>query len=238
MEVISGGASSSYGADAVGGVVNFILKNDFEGMEFDTQYGMTEPGDDQELRVSGLMGGNFSDNRGNAMFGVEYYKGGAARQDERDFYTKGWADPSVAGTEAFYTATDYVPGFFNPPNQNVVDSLFPQAPQGVDGKGTPLGVAASNSFYFNNDGTVYTAGDKDGAYRYNGILDNRYRKVSNAGLLQQNQLESLASIPEDRYSMFGRADYDVTDKLSFFVQGNFTKTNTRSVLQFSPAVSG
>jgi outer membrane receptor protein involved in Fe transport len=177
------------------------------------------------------MGGNFSDNRGNAMFGVEYYKRGAARADERDFYTKGWADPSVPGTEAFYAATSYVPNaFFNTPSQGAVDNIF---------KGTtPGSVAATNSFFFNNDGTVYTPGDKDGVYRYNGILDNRYRKVSNAGLLQQNQLEQLASIPEDRYSMFGRADYDVTDKVSFFVQGNFTKTSTRSVLQFSPAVAG
>ena len=230
VEVISGGASSAYGADAVGGVVNFILKNDFEGMEFDTQYGMTELGDDQELRVSGLMGGNFSDNRGNAMFGVEYYKRGSAAQDQRDFFTKGWADPSVAGTEAFYTATSYVPNaFFNTPTQGGVNSVFTAKPNLV---------GPTSTFAVNTDGTLYTPADPDGVYRYNGVLDNRYRKVSQAGLLQQNQLASLASIPEDRYSMFGRADYDVLDKLSFFVQGNFTKTNTRSVLQFSPAVAG
>lgn len=237
VEIISGGASSTYGADAVGGVVNFILKNDFEGMEFDTQYGMTELGDDQELRVSGLMGGNFSDNRGNAMFGVEYYKRGAARQDERDFYTKGWADPTVAGTEAFFGGTSYAPGF-NLPSQSVVDGIFSQAPQGVDANGNALGVGAGSSFYFNQDGTIFTQADPDGVYRYNGILDNRFRKVSSTGTLQQNQLESLASIPADRYSLFGRADYDVRDDLSFFVQGNFTKTNVRTVLQYSPAVAG
>ncbi len=228
VEVISGGASSAYGADAVGGVVNFILKNDFEGMEFDSQYGITELGDDQELRVSGLMGGNFSDNRGNAMFGVEYFKRGAARQDERDFYTKGWADPSVAGTEAFLPITAYAPSF-NTPSQAAVDNIFTQAP-GLVGNGS--------TFYFNQDGTVFTAGDPDGVYRYNGMLDNRLRKIGINGTLSQNQVESLASIPEDRYSLFGRADYDVRDNLSFFVQGNFTKTNTRSVLQFSPAVAG
>jgi iron complex outermembrane receptor protein len=237
VEVISGGASSAYGADAVGGVVNFILKNDFEGLEFDTQYGITEYGDDQELRISGLMGGNFSDNRGNAMFGLEYLKRGDAKFEERDFYTDGWADPSVQGTEAFWSASGYVPAGNNP-SQAVVNGIFNQATPCAPGN-TIVGVCNTNTFHFNTSGAnlLYTAGDADGVYRYSGINDNRYRKIGLAGTLQQNQLNSLVSIPSDRYSMFGRADYDVTDDISFFIQGNFTKTGTRSVLQFSPAVT-
>ena len=229
VEIISGGASSTYGADAVGGVVNFILKNDFEGMEFDTQYGITEMGDDQEMRISGLMGGNFADNRGNAMFGVEYFKRGAARQDERDFYTKGWADPSVAGTEAFWAGGGYTPTFANAPSQAAINAIFTQA---------PANVLPTRSFYFNQDSTLYTTADPNGTYRYNGILDNRIRKIGPNGNLVENQIQNLASIPTDRYSLFGRADYDVRDNLSFFVQGNFTKTNVRTVSQFDPAVSG
>jgi iron complex outermembrane recepter protein len=227
VEIISGGASSTYGADAVGGVVNFILKNDFEGMEFDTQYGITELGDDQEMRISGLMGGNFSDNRGNAMFGVEYFKRGAARQDERDFFTKGWADPTVGGTEAFWSAGGYTPVFNNAPTQAAVNNLFTQG-----------AVLPTRSFYFNQDSTLYTAADANGIYRYNGLLDGRIRKVGPSNNLVENQVETLASIPTDRYSLFGRADYDVRDNLSFFVQGNFTKTNVRTVSQFDPAVAG
>jgi outer membrane receptor protein involved in Fe transport len=236
VEVITGGASSAYGADAVGGVVNFILKNDFEGMEFDTQYGMTEFGDDQELRVSGLMGGNFSDNRGNAMFGVEYFKRTSAKTSERDFFTKGWADPSVGGTEFFFSDSYFTSDFFNLPNQNTIDGLFGQAAPGA--------VSNNGAFFLNTDGTLFTggsnfgAGDVDGAYRYNGVLDGRFRSKTTAGLIKENQQSVLVSIPEDRYSLFGRADYDILDKLSFFIQGNFTKTHTQSVLQFSPAVNG
>ena len=43
--VITGGASAVYGADAMAGVVNFILKNKFEGLDIDAQYGVTEKGD-------------------------------------------------------------------------------------------------------------------------------------------------------------------------------------------------
>ena len=41
VETITGGASSVYGADAMAGVVNFILKDNFEGVDFDTRYGTT-----------------------------------------------------------------------------------------------------------------------------------------------------------------------------------------------------
>ena len=40
VEIISGGASAVYGADAIGGVSNFIMRNDFEGLEVDAQYGI------------------------------------------------------------------------------------------------------------------------------------------------------------------------------------------------------
>src|SRR5690606_13856692 len=45
VETITGGASSVYGADAVAGVVNFVLKDDFQGFDADLQYGITEEGD-------------------------------------------------------------------------------------------------------------------------------------------------------------------------------------------------
>lgn len=230
VEVISGGASSAYGADAVGGVVNFILKNDFEGMEFDSQYNMTEFGDDQEFKVSALMGGNFSDNRGNAMFGVEYFKRGAARADEREFYTRGWSDPSTGGTEAFFSDTYFQPNATTPVDQSIVNAIFNQAAAGS--------VSAANNFFFNTDGSIFTATDAEGAYRYNGILDGRFRQTTLQGTIKENQLDQLVSIPSDRYSMFGRADYEIRDNLSMFVQGNFTKNHTRSVLQYSPAVAG
>ena len=56
VEVISGGASAVYGADAVGGVVNFILKDDFEGATVDMRFGDTQHGGGQEISLSGLIG--------------------------------------------------------------------------------------------------------------------------------------------------------------------------------------
>ncbi len=237
VEVITGGASSAYGADAVGGVVNFILKNDFEGMEFDTQYGITEFGDDQELRVSALMGGNFSDNRGNAMFGVEYFKRGDARQDERDFFTKGWADPSVNGTEFFMSDTYWTPTPCQPavaggdqPDllgcwrrrcraQLVV--LLQQGRHGLHRRPDP-------GWY--RDWTARTAT----------TACSTVASVASARTARSRRTSRTASCRSrpSATRLFGRADYDVADNLAFFIQGNFSKTSTQSVLQLSPATGG
>jgi len=60
VEVISGGAAAVYGADAISGVVNLILKKNFEGADFDAQYGITQEGDGQEYQLSALFGTNYA----------------------------------------------------------------------------------------------------------------------------------------------------------------------------------
>jgi outer membrane receptor protein involved in Fe transport len=68
--VASGGAV--YGADAVGGVVNVILKDDYEGVDVTLQGGITEEADGEEFRVSALWGQNYLDGRANLTIGAEY----------------------------------------------------------------------------------------------------------------------------------------------------------------------
>lgn len=65
VEVVTGGASAVYGSDAMAGVINFILKDDYEGVEMVGQYGISEDGTGANYTVSGLLGGNFADGRGN-----------------------------------------------------------------------------------------------------------------------------------------------------------------------------
>ncbi len=77
----------SYGADAIGGVSNFILRRDFEGLEIDTQYGTAEAGDNQEIRGSAIAGTRIADGKGNIVFAAEYYDRQAAFLKNRDFFT-------------------------------------------------------------------------------------------------------------------------------------------------------
>src|SRR5690606_37106948 len=70
VEIISGGASATYGADAVAGVTNFILKKDFQGIELDAQMGIDQHGNGFEYQLGGIIGTDFSDGRGNVSLAM------------------------------------------------------------------------------------------------------------------------------------------------------------------------
>ena len=72
VDVLTGGASSTYGADAVAGVINFITRNDFSGMELSVSDRLTQRGDGNFLRGDLTLGANFDDGRGNAVISVGY----------------------------------------------------------------------------------------------------------------------------------------------------------------------
>ncbi len=71
VEVITGGASSVDGADATAGVVNFVLRDDFEGLELNGQTGITQVGDGAGSRLSAAIGKNFGSGGGNVFLGLE-----------------------------------------------------------------------------------------------------------------------------------------------------------------------
>lgn len=72
IEIVTGGASSVYGADAVSGVLNFQLRRDFEGMEIDANYGMINQDGQANKRISALTGINLLDDRLNLYAFGEY----------------------------------------------------------------------------------------------------------------------------------------------------------------------
>lgn len=85
-EVVTGGASASYGSDAVAGVVNLILKKDFTGIQGDIQYGQSQKNDANEYRAALLVGGSLLDDRLHIMAAGEYYDNeGAGDQFTRDW---------------------------------------------------------------------------------------------------------------------------------------------------------
>lgn len=74
VEVVTGGASAVYGSEAVAGVVNFILKDDFEGASAGVQYGMTDEGDGENTHAYALVGANMGNGKGNVALNVVYDK--------------------------------------------------------------------------------------------------------------------------------------------------------------------
>jgi iron complex outermembrane recepter protein len=85
VDLVTGGASAVYGADAVAGVVNFVLKDDFEGIDASALYGQSGEGDAQRVRADLTMGANVADGRGNFVISLGYTQTDELLQGDRDF---------------------------------------------------------------------------------------------------------------------------------------------------------
>ncbi|MEP3225529.1 MAG: TonB-dependent receptor [Parasphingorhabdus sp.] len=102
VDIVTGGGGTVYGADAISGVVNFILKRDFEGAEISSSYGVTEEGDGSVFRTDVTLGGNFADDRGNAVLSIGYRTSDPVLQGDRPFgfqsLSSGSGNPLGSGT--------------------------------------------------------------------------------------------------------------------------------------------
>ena len=85
VEVVTGGASAVYGSDAIAGVVNFTLNDEFTGFEVGTSYEITEEGDADLFTTDFTWGGAFAGGRGNAVINVSYTDREQVLQGDRDF---------------------------------------------------------------------------------------------------------------------------------------------------------
>src|SRR6185369_6476657 len=164
IDVVTGGNSAVYGSDAIAGVVNFVLKRDFQGLQVRGQGGQSQYGDAGDYYASVLAGTNFADGRGNIAANVEYAKQQAFFASDRANMRKQGlfivTDTDLPGTpngsdgvidRAYYddvrSATIANGGSVLIAN----DPLHPDAaPCGRDKDGTRW----SCSYLFNTDGTL------------------------------------------------------------------------------------
>lgn len=109
VDVLTGGASAVYGSDAVTGVVNFILKDDFEGIQFDQQFGISEQGDAPELYASLLAGKNFAGGKGNVTFNVSVNDRSGIVEGDRDFTANNAVADDYENPDLRFQAGDPIP---------------------------------------------------------------------------------------------------------------------------------
>src|ERR1700733_984399 len=170
VEIITGGASAVYGADAIGGVTNFILKKNYEGASIDVQDGISQAGDGNELRVSALMGSKIADGKGNIVMGMEYYDRDESYQKNHSFFSNSWNDPNTAATNAFF-GQEALSGFFTEsadPSNAAENVTFANR---VNSGGSPYAFGGSSVFqtlYFNPGGQPYLSTGPVGTSNYAG----------------------------------------------------------------------
>lgn len=149
VEIMTGGASAVYGSDAVAGVVNIILKKEFEGIEFDVQYGESAEGDSEETQVQFTTGVTSANGKGNVMLHGSYTDQGAVYSKDRARSAN-----DIASEGAYFTGL--------PEDMfNAVPLLSSYAPAGRF-------FAGDSQFTFNEDGTIRPWASTDGFNR-NGV---------------------------------------------------------------------
>ena len=243
VEIVTGGASAVYGADAVAGVVNFKLKHNFQGLEVSAQYGISERGDNREPNVSAIIGTNFPDDRGNVMFSAMYTQRSVVFQKDRPFYDAGINDPhtNAFGSYPFlpFAAFDWgsnatfvgLPGFFNGPSQAALDAVLP---------GVYASPFVQNSVSVNpNQSLFYSGVGANGVASpgYSGPLGHDSGlKIQNSGTLGYAAPYTYLSPPTTRWGMFGSANYRINDHVTAYLQGNYSWQQVTTQALASPAV--
>lgn len=223
VEVITGGAATTYGADAVSGVVNFILKKNFKGIELDAQTRQTEQSDGKETSASLTMGGTFEGGRGSAVFSAGYFKRDAIYKGARDFAAQASNQTGSFPGGSISVGT-------NTPTQAAVDAIF-----GANTCNTNGGQAG---FGFNPDGTLFCTGVQGVANRnmvgYRGPESHIATQFAPDFFSYNFEPDNILVLPMERWSLYSAVNLDVNDHFRPYASLQFTNYNALQELAPTP----
>lgn len=233
IEVVTGGAGAAYGADAIAGVVNLILKDDFEGVDLRATYSNTIPETDaREFQVSGTVGGNFADGRGNIAVSAEYSKRQGLIKAQRPF-----SDQATSTTGTFPTGrlTNVAA---NPVSTAAIAALF-------TGYGSPVkDFPTSGLLAFNSDGSLFGVGTFNNP---RDVANFRYPIESGANpnlnyfpdfYTYNFDIVNILVLPLERKSAFVQGNYEINSSFDLFFQGGYTDYTSSTALAPTPLGTG
>ncbi|MFV3131919.1 TonB-dependent receptor plug domain-containing protein [Niveispirillum sp. KHB5.9] len=224
-DIVTGGASAQYGADAVAGVVNLILDTKLSGFKFDANAGISGHGDAKNTSVSAAGGTDFANGRGHVVAGIEY------RQD--------WGVGNCFKRDWCAKLTNYVPnpGYINGVSTNglpatlVLDNVnFVYTPNGVltsaiktvNGVRTVLGQqvnhtgatalpASLRGLQFNNGGTALIP------FQFGNYLSGTFMQGGDQAASNNWGWGNVPLVtPTSHVSMMTHGDYELTDNVTAF----------------------
>ncbi len=236
VDIVTGGNSAVYGSDAIAGAVNFVLKTDFEGVSLNAQSGISTFGDREAYNISGAVGKNFANGRGNIAFAGEYSRQVPLTFAERDNFGPFTGAPGFGTTDVNFNegpAGDGIPDttFFNgrpfgftfnniSANGAVLTTCpanlaDPRRPFTCTGIRSPVtGAELSDNFFFQPDGTLL---------RNNPFLDLRgFGGGTLGGLGSSNNLpDGQLQVGVERYSFNVLSKFEISPAAELFFEGKY-----------------
>jgi len=204
IDVLTGGASSIYGSDAIAGVVNIIYKKDFQGFNFDAQYGESAKGDGDETQLGATFGVSSADGRGNVMGYIGYTDQGAVFTRDRNRSAVDQISSALLTGDPADMFTAQRPFYSS------------YAPQGrfFTANGPASGItydASGNVIPWSTNGSSTLAAT--------GFNRSAFRTIA---------------VPIERYLFAGRGSYEFTDSQRAFFEGTYASSQAVSVLEPYP----
>lgn len=212
VDVVTGGASAVYGSDALAGVVNFQLIDDFEGVEISGLYDVTTEGDAEKYNFDITMGGNFDNGKGNATVYASYTKREALFQGDRDFSTYALGDVAPVGTPG----QDKKTGVGGPLGKSGSSGVPGTRVWGGPVIDTGSGPFTVGTFDENGQGLPWVEPDS----RFNYAPDN------------------YLQLPQERYVISAMAHYDISDSVTAYTELNYANNLVPQELAPTPAFTG
>lgn len=257
VDVVTGGNSAIYGSDAVAGVVNFILRNDYEGVRLTAQSGISTYGDRESYSFGGVAGKNFADGRGNVAIAGEYSRQTPLFFRERDYYGPYTGAPGFSTTDINFSETpagDGIPDttFFNGQpfglkfNQistgGAVLTTCPAAVAGDAANATrrnlvctgllsPTGGRLNDNYFFQQDGTLL---------RNNPFIDLRqFGGGTIGGLGASSSLpDSQLQVGIERYSANLLSSFEFSPAAEAFIEAKYVKVTANQTSSQPTFTSG
>jgi iron complex outermembrane receptor protein len=210
IEILKTGASAVYGSDAIAGVINIILKKDYEGATFSINYSEPEL-DGSNTKTASLVLGMSSD-KGNITFVYDHQENGIMFDGDRPYTAASMEDKNGDGLISIYDETVGI-SFYGATIRNPTTGAFEASPD--------CDRLANEVPGFVGVLDVGSALDAVGAGTVCGFA---YANVS----------ANTASTERD--SIMTSASYNVTDDLEFFVRAMFSRTD--SLGRYAPPAAG
>lgn len=212
MDIVTAGASSVYGSDAVTGVVNVVLNNDLDGGRVDVQYNNTFRNDKEGVAASIAYGTRFAGGRGRLLVSASYLDSpDLLYQGSRKWGSQGYTlipNPSYTATNGQFRQL-IVPNvrLSNMTNGGLITSAGPL-------KNVQFGVNGQQSLFVQgtNVSTIWMQGGE--------------------GLMPQPDLGAIA-VAQKQESVFSRLLFDVTDNIRFRADVLGTRSRNQSTNNFN-----
>lgn len=209
VEVVTAGASSVYGSDAISGVVNLFIDDRADGFRLEGQAGISDKGDFGQYSIGGSYSTKFADGRGRLSIAGSYFtRPDILYQGQRDWGRTG----STLINNTGYTPTNGQPEFLIVPNVRLSSMTEGGLITGAVRTGTTAVVSAGPLQYIQ-------FGENAAQSRFNvGTNVGSVWMQGGDGLMTQPRYGAIAPALE-RYNAYGQFSYELTDGLEVFAEG-------------------